>query len=194
MDLLSTGSAMQWLAETLSLAGGVPALLEIAESSPHGAGGVSFLPYMGSGEQGALWDPSLRGSIFGLTLGHTQSDLARALLEGIALESRRCMQVLAEAGITPAELQFAGVGASSPLFRRVLADATGHPVAIPSLGASVSASGAARLAAFAFGIALHRTRGDEGSERVDPDPESARLWKELAERHDRHRVMISANQ
>jgi xylulokinase len=155
---------------------------------------VSFLPYLGSGEQSALWDPSLRGAVFGLTLGHTKRDLARALLEGIALESRRCVRVLAEAGIMPAELHVAGVGAGSPLFQRLLADATGHSLAVASLGTSVSASGAARLAAFAFGRTLRRTHGDVVSKRIDPDPASKGLWEHLAERHDRHRVMISSRQ
>ena len=84
MDLVSTGSAVAWLAghawacprtELLRPRGVVPA----------GANGVSFLPYLGFGEQGALWDPTLRGAIGGLTLAHTRADVARALLEGIAL-------------------------------------------------------------------------------------------------------------
>ncbi len=185
MDLLSTGSAMQWLADTIALADGVPGLLELAEGSPAGAGGVTFLPYMGSGEQGALWDPSLRGSVFGVTLGHTGKDFARALLEGIAIESRRCVDVLRAAGIAPNEMRVSGVGAESRLFRRMLADATGLRLEVATGRAAMgSAIGAAMLAAGSAGAA-------SAFEPTEADPASAELWDGLAVRHDRYRVMIS---
>ena len=103
-------------------------LFALAATSRLGANGVSFLPYLGFGEQGALWDPTLRGSIGGLTLAHTRADVARALCEGIALEVRRCMRVLDDAGVTPGPLVVAGGAAGSEMFADLLAGATGATI------------------------------------------------------------------
>ena len=83
MDLLTTGSAFRWLAGLLSEAGGDEAtLMAMAARVEPGAGGLSFLPYLAPGEQGALWDPTISGAFFGLTLGHGAADVARALVDG----------------------------------------------------------------------------------------------------------------
>ena len=66
-----------------------PAHRYLVTPTAPGAGGLTFLPFLGFGEQGALWDPSLRGTIAWITLAHTREDGARALLEGIAIEFRR---------------------------------------------------------------------------------------------------------
>jgi len=94
MDLLATGTGYRWLGDLLGLRDGQ--LDERAACSPPGARGLTFTPYLAGGEQGALWNPSLRGSLQGLTLEHTRDDIARAFLEGVAFEIRRCIEVLAE--------------------------------------------------------------------------------------------------
>ena len=80
MDLMSTGSALRWLAEALGLAQPDRVYVRAAESPP-GARGLMALPYLAGGEQGALWDAHAQGAFVGLTLMHGVSDLARALLE-----------------------------------------------------------------------------------------------------------------
>ncbi len=77
-----------------------------------GADGLAFLPYLAPGEQGALWDPTISGALFGLSLGHGAADVARALVDGIVLESRRCLSVLDQAGLPR------GVGAHGRRQRR----------------------------------------------------------------------------
>src|SRR4051794_30630651 len=76
MDLLSTGAALAWVSALFGVDG--PAeVLRLAERSAPGANGVTFLPYLAFGEQGALWDPDLRGGLDGLTIAHTREDVAR---------------------------------------------------------------------------------------------------------------------
>ncbi len=100
MDLLATGSALRWLAGLLGTDEDGNALDEAgvmglaAQVDPGEAPVV--LPYLSPGEQGALWDPALSGTVTGLTLGHDRRHLARGLVNGIVLESRRCLTVLAE--------------------------------------------------------------------------------------------------
>jgi sugar (pentulose or hexulose) kinase len=96
MDLLATGTGFAWLCRLLG--GWTSEQFEVrAQRSPVGAAGVSFAPYLAGGEQGALWNPLLRGVIHGLTLQHDPADLARAFLEGVFFEIRRCIDVLEEA-------------------------------------------------------------------------------------------------
>jgi xylulokinase len=95
MDLLATGTGYRWLGELFAWRDGQIDTYA-AESIP-GSHGLYFPPYLAGGEQGALWNSRLRGAILGLTLQHSRSDIARAYLEGVFYEIRRCVEVLAEA-------------------------------------------------------------------------------------------------
>jgi sugar (pentulose or hexulose) kinase len=183
---------MQWLADIMGLAGGVPALLELAAGSMPGSNGVTFLPYLSSGEQGALWDATLRGAIFGLTLAHRREDLARALLDAIAIESGRCLRVLEEAGFASHEIKASGSGSGSPMVWQIIADATGCSVTIPPVNATmVSAFGASLIAALAVGADPSRIYAGAQAEQIHPAAESVSLWTGLSRRLDRHLAMIS---
>jgi sugar (pentulose or hexulose) kinase len=183
MDLVSTGSAIAWLAQVLGVS--EDELFDLAASSPLGANGASFLPYLGFGEQGALWDPTLRGTIGRLTLAHTRADVARALLEGIALEVRRCVRVLDDAGVARGTLVVAGGAAGSAMFAGMLAGATGAPVSTIDDGRWISARGAAIVAAAGAGaIDGARSVAPPVSETTEPRAEDATTWDGLAERHD----------
>jgi xylulokinase len=94
MDLLSTGTGYRWLSELFGWPEGE--LDQRASASCAGAQGLFFPPYLAGGEQGALWNPKLRAGLFGLALHHSQNDIARAFLEGVCFELRRCLEVLAE--------------------------------------------------------------------------------------------------
>jgi xylulokinase len=191
MDLLSTGSAFTWIAELFGAGGDEGAVLDLAEMSPAGSNGVSFLPYLGSGEQGALWNPDLRGTISGLTLAHARQDVARALAEGIVLESRRCLRVLDEAGVRPREIRASGGAFASTFFTTLLADATGRAVVRPTNEGSVSALGAALLAAAAGGRDLGSHRSD-GVVRTEADPGAGARWEGLTQRHERLLAAVRA--
>ncbi|NNN00531.1 MAG: FGGY-family carbohydrate kinase [Acidimicrobiaceae bacterium] len=95
MDLLATGSSVAWLARLLELN---PAELEdLAHTNPNGAHNeVLFFPYLAGGEQGAIWRTDLSGSVDGLHLASSRADLALALYEGIAFETLRCIEHLAQ--------------------------------------------------------------------------------------------------
>jgi xylulokinase len=184
MDLVSTGSAITWLATMLG--GTEDELFELAASSPLGANGTSFLPYLGFGEQGALWDPSLRGEIGHLSLAHTRADVARALLEGIAFEVRRCVHVLDEVGVPGGPVTVAGGASGSEMFADMLAGAIGSTVNRIDHSRWVSARGAAIVAAVNTGAVELDTLPAPASSTFGPRLEDAAMWDELAERHDRH--------
>jgi len=186
MDLLSAGTAVRWLGATLNLGRhgeGEPAedILALAAASPVGAGGISFLPFLGNGEQGARWDPSLRGTLLGLSLGHGPAEIARALVEGILLEGRRCVEVLDEAGLPRVPIVIAAPAGSARALSRLVAEATGREVTWNPDEPPLSAVGAALIAASGTGA---RVCAAWPTERVTPDPGAVRAWSTLAARHE----------
>ena len=183
MDLVSTGSAVAWLAELCGVT--EDEAFGLAAEAPSGANGVSFLPYLGFGEQGALWDPTLRGAVHGLTLASGRGDLARALLEGIALEVRRCLRVLDEAGLPAGPMSVAGVATGSSAFAGMLAGASGRGVRVVDDGRWASARGAAIVAGAATGAVDPAGMPPPAGRTIEPEPGEERMWDDLARRHDR---------
>jgi sugar (pentulose or hexulose) kinase len=139
MDLLATGGGHRWLSELLGFGPGD--LERQAAQSPPGAHGVTFAPYLAGGEQGALWNPHLRAAVQGLTLDTARSDLARAFMEGVGFEIRRCIEVLAETEAV-AEVVLAGHITAVPFALQMLADILARPVQ-PFAQVSPAALGAA---------------------------------------------------
>jgi sugar (pentulose or hexulose) kinase len=163
------------------------AVLEMAARARVGANGLRFLPFLGPGEQGALWDPSLRGTLHGLTLTHTREDVARALVEGIAIEHRRCLGVLDEVGIGPYRVIATGAPIASASFASLIADASGRTLIRSDLGTSASALGAALIASAAAGVDVSSgvTYGERPGDRVEPDPAAREAWDAASDAHDR---------
>jgi sugar (pentulose or hexulose) kinase len=158
MDLLATGTGYRWLSELFGWPEG--ALDAAAAESVPGARGLTFEPYLAGGEQGALWDPTLRGTLRGLTLQHSRADIARAFLEGVCFEIRRCVDVLAETGAVR-RVVVAGHLVDQPASLQLLADVLDRPVhGFPAL--SPAALGAALGALSLVDPAADARRGLEG--------------------------------
>jgi sugar (pentulose or hexulose) kinase len=194
MDLLATGSALRWLAELLGDGLSESDLIAIAAKvAPEDAPVV--LPYLSPGEQGALWDPALRGTVAGLTFGHGRQQLARGLLNGILLESRRCLSVLDATAPFGRELLVAGGSATEPSFRADLADATGRTVIMPdSRNSDYSALGAAVLAARAAGATPQVRPGPADPGQVhQPDPDRAETWRRVYASYEQTRLAITSH-
>jgi xylulokinase len=191
MDLLATGSALRWLASLLG--GGLDEAGVIALAAKvDPADAPVVLPYLSPGEQGALWDPALSGTVAGLTLGHDRRHLARGLVNGIVLESRRCLAVLDETGPFGTDLLVAGGSATAESFRADLADATGRRVIMPSgQDTDFSARGAALLAASAEGRPPPPTGPGPGAMISEPDRRHAATWDALWAGHEQTRHAIS---
>lgn len=183
MDLLATGSAMEWLASILRV-GGPTELADLAATAALTSAPL-VLPYFSPGEQGALWDSRLVGTVEGLTLRTTAAELARGMLAGIVLESRRCLDVLHHVSGRSGSIRLSGWGAASEVFRQDLADATGRVVSFDRHDVDHSAVGAALLAGRAT---LHwpdsATAHPRDVDVVTPDPARAEYWSRRFERHD----------
>ena len=141
-DLLASGSAREWATGVLGR-NDKKSIWRLAYRVAPGADGVLFAPFLAGGEQGILWNPSLRGTISGLTESHDGPKIARALLEGMCFETRRCLEVLEE-GAPISYAHLAGWMAKIPQQSQLLADVLGRTVHAFRLS-SASAVGAAML-------------------------------------------------
>ncbi len=189
MDLLSTGSALAWLSNVLGLAQ-VSDLVPLAASADPATSPV-FLPYLAPGEQGALWDSAATAAVVGVHLGHNREDIARALLSGLVIESRRCLGVLDELIGSSGTLYLSGPTASGPPFVQDLADATGREIVVCDPG--VAGHSALGAAIFAAGV-IDESWPQPSAERVatvQPDPAQAEVWRGLVARHESARVALS---
>ena len=180
------GAVVEWL-RGVSQPGADYARLDAeAAAIPAGAEGLSMLPYL-AGERTPVWDAAARGVFAGLTLAHGRAHLHRAALEGVAVSFRHCLEVMREGGNPVREVIAVDGGARSPLWRQILCDALGVPLAHLADNRGAPA-GAAILAGMGAGVldgaaAALRWRGP--LERHAPDPARAATYAGLlAERLD----------
>jgi xylulokinase len=191
MDLLSTGSAISWLAGLLGGELTAAGLVELAARTDPAQAPV-VLPYLSPGEQGALWDPLLTGAIIGLDLSHGREHLARGMVNGIILESRRCLGVLEETCGFGGPVEVAGGSAADPAFRADLADATRRRVSMPrDDDTDHSARGAALIAALATAGGWPDGAFPAAGIAAEPDDTRAKLWDELWAAHESARLRLA---
>jgi len=176
MDLLASGTGYRWVSDLFGWSDGE--LDQHATQSVPGARGVCFAPYLAGGEQGALWNPHLRGALSGLNLQHSRSDIARAYLEGVFYEVKRCIEVLAET--TPVEsLRVSGNIVHAPASLQMLADIV-DLVVIPVPDKSPAAIGAALLARNAVNPERCGNCASPPSRpSTKPSPDAARAYSRL---------------
>ena len=103
-----------------------------------------FLPHF-NGSGTPYCDFSARGTVLGLTLSTGKYDVARALLEGLAMESKLNAERFEKIGIAVGDIRCVGGGASHPKALQIKADVLERPVSVmenreaASLGAAVIA-------------------------------------------------------
>ena len=157
-------------------------LEQAALALPIGSDGLLIQPYF-SGSMDPHWDGSARGVILGLGGSHTEAHVYRALIEAITLDqAMRTADMEAAAEQTIDHFVAVGGGARSPLWRQMLADATGRPVHV-SETVEASALGAGMIAAFGAGWydSIVEAAGAMAGETtpVHPDPERGARYAEL---------------
>jgi xylulokinase len=140
-DVLLPGAGPEGFAELESL----------AASARPGSGGVIFTPWL-NGERTPVDDELVRGGLHNLTLATTRADVARAVLEGVALNARWMHRVVERFCLRRLDpIAFVGGGALSPLWGQIMADALGRTVHRIEDPVSANVRGAGLLAWMALG-------------------------------------------
>jgi glycerol kinase len=149
-SVFAAGAAVQWLRDGLGLIRTAADIEPLAASVPD-TGGVVFVPAF-SGLGAPHWDPYARGTLVGISRGTGAAHIARAALEGIALQNADVMQSMqADAGMPIRELRVDGGASRNDLLMQFQSDILGVPVLRPRI-TETTALGAASLAGLAVGI------------------------------------------
>ncbi|WP_194291296.1 xylulokinase [Cumulibacter manganitolerans] len=184
----TAGTSLSWLRDLLApLAGGsltIDDLVALAAESPPGAQGVLFAPWL-CGERTPAVDSSLRASLTGIGVRTTLADLARAVLEGVAVNARWMLDEVEWVTRRRFEpIRFLGGGARSDLWAQIIADVFGRRIERVAAPTHAGLRGAALYALVAMG---HIDRSSLGElvrvERVfTPDAALEQLYTASAAR------------
>ena len=177
--MASGGSGVRWFQRELADGAALEALDDEAAATPPGAEGVVLLPYL-LGEKTPVNDPLARGAFVGLRAGHGRGHLFRALLESFAYGVRHHLEVLSEHGVRPARARVTNGGASSRIWKQVVADVTGlvlEPV-LDHPGSALGAAFAAGMGSGAFAAWSDVGRFVTLAEPVLPRAETAQAYDE----------------
>jgi xylulokinase len=99
-------------------------------AGPRHAQPLLFLPYL-QGERVPYWNPALRGAFIGLNRQHGATDLAFAVLEGVAFLNRIVLErAEAALGEPVAVIRFGGGAAANAVWSQIKADICGRPVIV----------------------------------------------------------------
>ena len=175
----------RWMRDTWGFSD-YTAMDEEAVSSPVGANGIFFHPYL-QGERCPYWDADLRASFTGVSISSKRGDFCRALMEGVAFSLRDCYRTLEEMKLPVKRIFLIGGGARSRIWSEIVANVFNCSVSVPTPGDA--SFGACLLAG--TGIGLFRDVKDAVSRclhvdrTISPNPDSAARYAGLFETYRR---------
>jgi len=144
------GAAVQWLRDGLELIKSAKEIEALAGSVPDSAGVIVVPAFAGLGAP--HWRPDGRGAITGLTRGTTRAHIARATLEGIALQNVDILRAMErDSGRTLTVLKVDGGASANDLMMQFQSDVLGVEISRPEI-VDTTALGAAFLAGLGTGV------------------------------------------
>ena len=196
----NAGRCLEWFRDTLTGFGASVSfgdLLALAATAEPGSGGALFTPWL-TGERSTLDDRNVRAGFHNVGIQTGAAELARAVLEGVAFNSRLLLDVSERfAGHQFEPLRIVGGGARSDLWCQIVADVTDHTVERIENPIIVGLRGASLILALALGAVSH----DEIRSLVPVDrafiPDSGtrdtydRLYAEFPRLHSRNKAMFA---
>lgn len=123
---------------------------QLAESAEPGAAGLIFTPWM-YGERCPIDDDHVRAGLFNIGLNHGREHLVRAVLEGIAFNTRWAMETLENLYSKVDRLSVVGGGAKSDIWCQIVADITNRTILQVQEPHLAGALGVALLASMTLG-------------------------------------------
>ena len=144
------GAAVQWLRDGLGMISSAPEIEELARSVED-SDGVILVPAL-TGLGAPHWRPEARGIITGITRGTTKAHIARAALEGIALQNYDILKAMErDSGKLLKVLKVDGGASANNLLMQFQSDVLGVAISRPEI-TETTALGAAFLAGLATGV------------------------------------------
>ena len=123
----------------------------LAASTEPGSNGVIFTPWL-NGERTPVDDHTIRGGWHNLSLRNDRADMVRAVLEGVAFNSRWLLEAVEKFTDRPFPwINVVGGGGVSPIWAQIHADVMNRPIRRVENPIRANARGAALLAGVALG-------------------------------------------
>jgi xylulokinase len=157
---------------------------KIAASVPAGARGLLYTPWM-FGERSPVDDSCLRAGWLNLSLQHSRADMIRAILEGVALNTRWMVEPFNRfLGKRLDQVTLVGGGATSDVWCQIFADVLDIPVRQMHSPIQANAIGAALIGYVGIGELNYSDIPNLSLTRqtYPPRPETRALYNELFER------------
>jgi len=150
-----------------------------------GKNNIFFLPYL-MGERSPINDTYARSLFIGMSMDTSRRDMVQAVLEGVGLCVRDCVEVSRKIGVDIKRSKLCGGGAKSPVWRKIIANVLAIPIDIP-VTEQGPGYGAAMLCM--VGTGLYKDVKDcadaliHVKETVYPDPELVAAYDRMYEKH-----------
>lgn len=179
---LNGGSALSWLKDKILKTDKSFAQLDMeAGSTPAGAQGLYFLPYL-SGERTPYNEPKAKGVYFGLSMMHEQGHVARATMEGILFNLKECLGILDDMSVKREKLIASGGAARGVTWKQIQADMLDMPVYSTNIREE-ACHGAAILAGVGVGVYRDIKEACQATismshEVVEPIRENVKIYNE----------------
>jgi xylulokinase len=188
----TAGRCFEWLRDNIVAPGdglipdagdsvGYGALIDLAATVPAGSGNVIFTPWL-TGEHTPIADRHARGGFQNLSLTTTRAHLVRAVLEGVAYNSRWLLEgaeKFTKRRLDP--IRLVGGGAQADLWCQIVADVLDRKIERVAEPLHANLRGAAIFA----GLALGSVRREEVRSLVEvdttfrPDPANRAVYDRL---------------
>lgn len=174
------GASLKWFKDNLAKEKSYRELDESVKEEPTG---VLVLPHF-AGAATPYMDIGSKAAMVGLTLETTESDIYKALMEGVAYEIMINAERLENCGVIPEKLYATGGGATSKVWLQIKADILGRPIT-SLLAKEVGTCGTCMMTGVAIGIYkdLYEAKKyfvKEGETFV-PDAKNAVIYKKYYE-------------
>jgi len=128
------------------------ALNEVAAQTPAGSHGLIFTPWL-YGERAPVDDGWIRAGIHNLSLENTRSDIVRAVMEGVAFNTRWILEPVEKfCGRAMGAINMIGGGANSATWCQIHADVLNRPTRQVKDPVLANARGAALIAWVGLGL------------------------------------------
>lgn len=179
----SSGGSVDWFRRNFADSLPHETLIEAAKNVAPGSQGACFLPYLQFASP-PYDDPHSRGTFVGLSAEMDRSTLFRAVLEGIAYDSRQMLEAMLAMHQVPAlqSVYAFGGGTRNPVLMNIKATVLNRPVHVMEIG-EATCLGAAMLAGMGAGIyadvAQARETVNVSAHEILPDEESVALYESL---------------
>lgn len=196
--VLTSGAIYRWFKESICQNAKArddtfDRLNEAAALAPAGSNGLLLLPHF-KGSGSPYWDPDARGIFFNLSLSTSRGEMARAILEGIAIEMKASLELVEILCGKVRSVSVAGGMSKSDLFNQIQSDIFERPVVrfnnneATSLGAWIAGAVATGLET-SYPAAFDHAQAGAASVGYEPNPANTPVY---AQRRRQSRALYHA--